>query len=354
MKSKEAGYFSQRMAKVRAETTYSLEPDFPSNALIELTNGCNHKCLFCKNSNQSRHPTYLKQDLFEKFIKEASALGLKEVGLYATGEPFMTKNLDEYIAIAKSYGIGRVYITSNGSLATLDRVKKCVAAGLNSIKFSINASNREDYIKVHGADDFEKVHRNVADIYEWKTSHKINLQMLGSCVIIPSLSGVKEEHFSVFGEYLEDIAYVKASSQGGQVYDIPLDKNVLSKAFFESKEVADSDLSPCPMVFNRYHLTAEGYLTACCVDYNLNLVFSDLNTESVKDGWLNKYITELRQKHLDRKLDGTICHQCLKNKKLPYEPIRNLEANVLNQDKQVAVEEHLMNRISSLEQNHKG
>ena len=95
-------------------------------------------------------------------------LGLKEVGLYATGEPFMTKNLDDYISIAKTYNIERVYITTNGALADLKTVIKCVEAGLDSIKFSINASNKSDYLEIHGHDDFSKVRDNVLKIYEWK------------------------------------------------------------------------------------------------------------------------------------------------------------------------------------------
>ena len=44
---------------------------------------------------------------------------------------------DEFISIAKKAKIKRVYTTTNGALASLDRIKSCVAAGLDSIKFSI-------------------------------------------------------------------------------------------------------------------------------------------------------------------------------------------------------------------------
>ena len=76
---------------------------------------------------------------YEIFIKKTVAEGLEEVGLYSTGEPFMTKNLDEFILIAKKNGIKRVYITSNGALASLDRVVKCVKSGLYSIKIIVNS-----------------------------------------------------------------------------------------------------------------------------------------------------------------------------------------------------------------------
>ena len=99
------------------------------------------------------------------------------------------------------------------------------------------------------------------------------------------------------------------------------------------------------MVFNRYHLTAEGYLTACCVDYNLNLAYSDLNEEDIKSGWLNSYITKLREMHLEKKLEGTICNQCLKNKKLPYSPLRILNAKSYTEERQAKIEEEIQVRI---------
>ena len=64
---------------------------------------------------------------------------------------------DQFVKKAKQLGIKRVYITTNGALANIEKVTKCIDAGLDSIKFSINASNREEYKTVHGYDDFDKV-----------------------------------------------------------------------------------------------------------------------------------------------------------------------------------------------------
>lgn len=85
--------------------------------------------------------------------------------------------------------------------------------------------------------------------------------------------------------------------------------------------MSDSSIKPCAMVWNRYHLTAEGYLTACCVDYELDLVFSDLNKQPLEEGWNNEHARKLRAAHIDKKLDGLLCHQCMLNKKLPHQPL---------------------------------
>ena len=51
----------------------------------------------------------------------------------------LVPDLPDYIAEAKRIGYSYVYLTSNGSLATPEKAKAALDAGLDSIKFSINA-----------------------------------------------------------------------------------------------------------------------------------------------------------------------------------------------------------------------
>lgn len=297
---------------------------FPKNSLIELNNSCNHACIFCKNSDQSRHTTQLQLDTFEKFLSEAVPLGLKEVGLYTTGEPFMTKDIEKYISLAKNYNIERIYLTTNGALATLEKVQQCFYAGLNSIKFSINAANALDYLKVHGKDDFDKVLKNVKDIYNWKNNNNLSLQMLCSCVLIPKLKHTELLHKKIFSKYFEDTIYVDSGSQGGQAFQLPI-SNEYKSAVFEETFISSK---PCQLPFNRYHLTAEGYLTACCVDYELDLVFGNIKEDSLKNIWNNDMVQKLRDKHIKDELSGLLCDQCMNNRPAPYEPLMKVKKKI--------------------------
>ena len=90
-----------------------------------------------------RATNFLNFDVYKKFILSCVKEKVEEVGLYSTGDPFMAKNLVETIIFAKQNGIKRVYITTNGALATFEKVKRCIDAGLDSIKFSINAGSKK-------------------------------------------------------------------------------------------------------------------------------------------------------------------------------------------------------------------
>ena len=300
--------------------------EYPSNALIELTNSCNHACVFCKNSNQERGATHLDIKIFEEFVRQAVPLGLKELGLYATGEPFMTKNLEEYIAVAKLNGVNRIYVTTNGALADLERVSKCYEAGLNSIKFSINASNREEYKLVHGYDDFEQVLENVRNIYKWKKDNGINIQLLASCAIVPAIADLEKSHYAIFGGYFEDIRYENSTSQNGQAFQLADTLGFIPNGVFSNlgKSNSAGDVRPCQMLWNRYHLTAEGYLTGCCIDYELDLAFADINSFSLKESWNNELARKLRSAHINKDLSGLVCDQCMHNEARPYKPISDV------------------------------
>lgn len=307
-------YFEKKLSNLSSIDYNDKVSKIPNNALIELTNGCNHSCIFCYNPEMKRKIDHLDFETYKEFLKNAVNEGLEEVGLYSTGEPFMTKNLDKFIFEAKKNGIKRVYITTNGSLASFDKVKKCLDAGLDSIKFSINAGSRETYKLIHGQDDFQKVIKNLDDIYNYKKKNKLNLMILCSFVYTDLTKSEIKIFEKKYKKYFEDILFVEAENQGGRTGE------KISELVKTDKIDKSKSYKPCGMIWNRLHLTNEGYLTACCVDYENHLAFQKYDPNiSVIDQFNNSKIRDLRKKHLENKLDGTICKNCIYNTNDEYD-----------------------------------
>ena len=110
---------------------YTLEPPFPTtNFLIETSNACNHACIFCAHQKMKRKIRKIDKNLVFDLLQQAYDLGTREVGFYATGEPFLVPELPDYIKRAKDIGYSYVYLTSNGSVATPERIRAVVDAGL--------------------------------------------------------------------------------------------------------------------------------------------------------------------------------------------------------------------------------
>ena len=68
---------------------HSSRPVYPRNMLIELTNACNNKCIFCVSPKMTRKISRLDEGTLFRILEEAYALGTREVGFYSTGEPFL-------------------------------------------------------------------------------------------------------------------------------------------------------------------------------------------------------------------------------------------------------------------------
>ena len=61
--------------------------------MIEITNHCNNKCIFCYNEKMKRKRKFIDENLCNKVLKEAHELGCREVGFYVTGEPLLNPKI---------------------------------------------------------------------------------------------------------------------------------------------------------------------------------------------------------------------------------------------------------------------
>jgi MoaA/NifB/PqqE/SkfB family radical SAM enzyme len=315
-----ASYFKNRASDLSVDLTSSTAK-FPENALIELSNACNHFCVFCNNPRMKRKVNILDRDTYFKFLTQGYKYGLREVGLYATGEPFMIKDINWYISTAKKIGIERVYLTSNGSLASLEKIQSAHESGLDSIKFSINAATRETYKIIHGKDDFVRVTNTLKKLYEWKMKEKKDILILGSFIYTKLTEKEIPLYKKKFSKYMEDIKMFPAGSQGGRI------NNIIEKISTENIERDPSTLKPCDMIWNRLHLTCEGFLTACCIDYELDLVYADFKNskKQINTIWNNSIVKKLREKHINMQLDNTVCKNCLTGSKEKYDKLMHIK-----------------------------
>ena len=90
-------------------------------------------------------------------------------------------NLDEYISYAKSVGVGRVYITTNGALLNRRQLSDSWKPDWTVSRFSINAG-QESYRLIHGRDDWDLVVDNIKMLSSLKKTRFPGLEILAGCV----------------------------------------------------------------------------------------------------------------------------------------------------------------------------
>jgi len=294
----------------------SLCPPFPGKRFsIELTNICNHTCVFCPhNGKMTRKRGIIDEMLFKRIVEEAYALGSREIAMGVNGEPFVVKNLAQYIKFVKDTGYSYVFLNTNGALATPPRMKEVIDAGLDSIRFSINAGCLKTYNSVHGKNEFEKVKENLNYCLNYRKEKNVKMNVFLSFVVnkynVLEIDTFKEQ----FSEIVDEIIFMRVKNVGGYMPEVQemTDDKALETAIVHEK---------CVFPFNGIVVSYEGYLTACCLDWQNYLAVADLNKESLKEAWYGNNMQKLRQRFIDNNFDGTICQLCMGRKYIPPQPL---------------------------------
>jgi len=322
---------NKRIIKNITENEFVLSPKIPRNRfLIELSNICNHKCIFCANKKMTRKKGDINPEFLNRILDEAYNEGVREVGFYTTGEPLASKNLVPAIKQAKQLGYEYIYITTNGALATEEKVIPVIKAGIDSIKFSINAGDEKTYKLIHGKDDFNIVKENLKFVYNYRKDNNLDYKIFISFVITTYTINQVEEFKKEFKPYCDDIIFADMINQGGWNSE----KENTLKTNVRNNDILSVTLKlPCMDVFNSLTVTKEGYLTACCVDFENQLAIADLNKMSLKEGWNCDKFQKLRQAHLDKNVRGTICHNCISYSREKFSPINEQLATPIDFDK---------------------
>lgn len=170
---------------------------------FDICTFCNHTCSFCSNPDKRTKKAMTR---FDEFIKAMDNVlryvDTNELGLSAKGEVLLNKDLEKIIYHCKNvYKIPYIYISSNGALLDKQKALSVLESGLDSIKFSINATNAEVYKIVHGRDDFDKVIENFKNLLSLKKERFPKVKILISSVMTNlNTLNPKDEFKKIFGE----------------------------------------------------------------------------------------------------------------------------------------------------------
>lgn len=298
-----------RMKEISNAKHKYIYPPFPTkNLLIEVTNACNCNCIFCANSKMKRKRKFIDKNLVFKVLDEAFELGMREVGFYTTGESLLDDNLALYIKKAKKIGFNYVYITTNAILLNENKTKDLIDAGIDSIKLSINGINEGDYIFIHGFDYYEQVMLNLKKLFNYRNKYNLTFKIFVSYIATRYTDYDINEIKKHFENLCDEVAVVNVRNQSGMMPEI----NRLLSCINTDNKIQAERVVPCHYVFDTVNVSCEGYLTACCTDFENYLAYANLNITSLKDAWHNELITSLRKKHLENNLCDTLCSNCIK------------------------------------------
>ena len=256
-------------------------------------------------------------DMVYRVLQEAYDCGVRDLGMYATGESFLVKNLADYVHHAKNtVGYDYLFITTNGALAIPETAKAVLDAGLDSIKFSISAGTPESFQKIQGRDDFFSVIENLKWIWNYRETTSNVYRIYVTMVYTDETADEVDLLKDLVAPYIDEWDPHPLNNQCGNMYE----NNALAKIKSENPRTRGKR-RVCFQPFKGFTITPEGLVSACVLDYSKDLIVGDLKTNSLQEIWGCETYKSFRRRHLARDLEGLICFNCMNNSDQPVEPL---------------------------------
>ena len=285
----------------------STKPPFPRSAKVELTPRCDMHCRFCASHKRARAARDMSQALFQRTASRLRRLGVEELGLFYIGEPFLCDWLPAAIHYAKKVcNFPYVFLTTNGLTSTPDRMRACMVAGLDSLKFAINTATPEQFQAVVGR--LPEHHRKtVANLVAARAVRDVVEEMTGHrCALYASSLDFDGEQRERMANVLAEITpIVDAHYWLPLIGQHPLDRSQRPTAPPAKKAL------PCSGLFKQAHITCDGRLSACSLDASSRFHMADIGHETLTAAWHAPAFQALREKHLIGDVTGTVCENCI-------------------------------------------
>ncbi len=289
-------------------------PPCPRSVKIELTARCNFKCSFCATGYRLRDKRDMDRDFYLKLLKDLKQAGVEELGMFYLGESFLLPWLPDAIRAARDEGFEYIFLTTNGSLASPERVKDCMEAGLNSLKFSINYANEaqfQDVAQVRG-NLFRAMIHNIKQARRVRDEGGYDCGIYGSYINYDGAQGERMRALiDEISPFLDEVYALPLYSQADLVSVDEKNRGWNIRGGNPGRADAMRPAVPCWSLFTEARVTHDGYLSACCFDHDGRFRMGDLKRQPFLEAWNCPEFQNLRQAHLEGDVSDTVCRDCV-------------------------------------------
>jgi MoaA/NifB/PqqE/SkfB family radical SAM enzyme len=331
---------------VQAERT-ALATRPPVCLYLEVTNRCNLLCTTCPRTYEELEPPAdMSWELFTSIVDRSPDLA--RAVLHGVGEPMLVENLPRMVRYLKDRGV-YVLFNTNGTVLNERNGRALIAAELDELRVSLDASNRKSFKEIRGKDYFRRIVRNVRafrDLQEreghakpqvsaWLTGLKETVEELPAFVRLAAEMGVKEV-------YLQRLVFFNQSSigkarpaqalfermtreQAGYLKQAENLARSLGITFSASGAASEPGLSLkktdgsspwslCRRPWSLMYFTANGRALPCCIapfsqhGYE-NYTLGDATQQTLREIWNGPAYREFRAALLSNKPSAT-CANC--------------------------------------------
>ena len=309
----------------RIDATTRIPPEYrrpapraPRSVKIEISPRCNYRCGFCALRTREKQPKWdMDFGLFKRITREMREAGVEEIGVFYLGESFMNPRLlvDCVDYLKQVLRMPYVFLTSNASMSFPEAVEACMKAGLDSLKWSVNAADPDQFERIMGVSGrlFGNALDNIRAAWEVRERGGYRTGLYASSILY---DGEQRERMARLlavsvQPYVDQHYWLPLYSMGAFATRREEELGYRPTAGNQGRIGALREPLPCWSAFTEGHVTAEGKLSACCFDATSNWAMGDLNHESFMAAWHSPAFVRLREAHLRKDVRGTVCEKCV-------------------------------------------
>jgi len=292
--------------------------DWPGILLLDTTNRCNAKCVWCPNPDLE-NLGLMDMVLYRKIIDDyASRGGMLHFGTF--GEPLMDKHLRERIEYARKFpGIKRINVLTNGFFLN-EKIIPTLIEHRVGVEVSLDELDKETFERVKKM-SFDVTRQGIVDLLEAnrQAGNRIPVN-----IRIKTLKTLAETKANAF--------YQELSSYPCSIDLTPIDENIISnwagrfdtakffstyftrsgkKDRFSHKQFNSTNVAPCVQLWKWMVVYWDGNVVMCCADMFGQSSIGNLRERSIGDVWRGSAARDLRRKMIRReRFDVSLCQNC--------------------------------------------
>jgi hypothetical protein len=200
-------------------------------------------------------------------------------------------------------------------MAFPEAVQACMAAGLDSLKWSVNAADEQQFTDVMGVAGklFHRALDNIEAAHGVRREGGYRTGLYASSIRYDGAQQARMEALldARVRPFVDEHYWLPLYSMGAFATRREEELGYRPTAGNQGRIGALREPLPCWSAFTEGHVTADGKLSACCFDANAYWTMGDLTQQSFMQAWNSAAFSALREAHLKRDVRGTVCEACV-------------------------------------------
>lgn len=146
---------------------------------LAVTDRCNLRCFYCmpaEGIDYVRRKELMSYEEMVKLVTLLVELGVTKLRITG-GEPFLRKDLMDFLRMVSKTSLSEIHITTNGTL-TYDHVPELKELGIASVNLSLDTLDADRFHNITRRNDFEKVHATLFRLLDYEIETKVNMVVM--------------------------------------------------------------------------------------------------------------------------------------------------------------------------------